>query len=394
MRSPTTAIRRRRATTDGADARSTGEAAADTAWLDTAPLALKDTVEQMEGVDGRPLLFDVATGRYVAVSKAGTVVLSLLEGAPTAKEVARRITSSSSGDPQRIEDSVARFFIELRQAGVLTIEPPSGQSRRARAMRYSLRQRMPRMALTRSVHVLLEPVARGLRKLPAGLVVGVWLVMVAAGVAIAGYALAVHSVPHYTSWSWLALLLLTAQIAVHELGHALVCQYLQVPVREAGVTLMLYVMPVAYVDRTDAYRVRRRAPRVLIALAGPLSDAIWAGVTGVVLLTTHGAVHDVAGALLQLQALLMLVNLNPLLPSDGYHALESAMGSINLRGRSFGYLLHLVTREPLPSHLEVSGRAKRVGYFAFGSLCLAYGVILVGMVVTWWWHVIQAVIGA
>ncbi|MGW8975683.1 PqqD family peptide modification chaperone [Streptomyces platensis] len=394
MRSPATAIRRRKATADGADARSTGETAPDTAWLDTAPLALRDTVEQMEGVDGRPLLFDVATGRYVAVSKAGTVVLSLLDGAPTAKEVARRIASSSSGDPQHIEDSVARFFTELRQAGVLTIDPSTGQSRRERAMRYSLRQRMPRKALTRSVHVLLEPVARGLRRLPTGLVVGVWLLLVAAGVTVAGYALAVRGAPQYTSWSWLAVLLLTAQIAVHELGHALVCQYLRVPVREAGVTLMLYVMPVAYVDRTDAYRVRHRAPRVLIALAGPLSDAIWAGVAGVVLLTTNGAVHDVAGALMQLQVLLMLVNLNPLLPSDGYHALEAAMGSINLRGRSFGYLLHLVTRAPLPSHLEASGRAKRVGYFAFGSLCLTYGVVLVGVVVTWWWHVIEGVIGA
>ncbi|MEU3568952.1 PqqD family peptide modification chaperone [Kitasatospora sp. NPDC036755] len=389
MRSLATAIRRR----ESATGQSIVEAPTDTAWLDTERLVLKDGIEQLEGIDGRPMLFDGSTGRYVAVSRAGTVVLSLLDGASTARDVVRTVTASSSGEPTAIETAVLRFFSELRQAGVLTIAPQA-QTRGQRVMRYSLRERMPRKALTRSVHVLLEPLARQLRRLPVAVVVGAWLALVGAAVAVAGYALADRGAPQFSSWSWLAVLLLVAQIAVHELGHALVCQYLRVPVREAGVTLMLYVMPVAYVDRTDAYRVRNRAPRVLIALAGPMSDAIWAGVTGGVLLTAHGAAHDIASALLQLQLLLMLVNLNPLLPSDGYHALESAMGSINLRGRSFAYLTHLVTRAPLPSHLLASSRTKRAGYFAFGALCLLYGLVLVGMVLSSWWRVFEAVSGA
>ncbi|MCX4731498.1 PqqD family peptide modification chaperone [Streptomyces sp. NBC_01363] len=376
---------------DDSDSKSADVNTTDTAWLDTEPLALRPTIEQTVGLDGRPLLFDAETGKYVAVSQAGTVVLKLLTEGATARDVVRRVTSSSSGDPGLIEAAVVRFLTEVRQAGVLTLEPQE-QTRRERVLKYSLQQKMPRKALTSSVHVLLEPLARLVQKSRVSIVVAAWTVLTLGGLAAAGYALAEEGMPSYSSWSWLAALLLMLQIAVHELSHALVCQTLRVPVREAGITLMLYVMPVAYVDRTDAYRVRGRAPRALIALAGPMSDAIWAGITGVVLLDSSGAVHDIAGALLQLQLLLMIVNLNPLLPSDGYHALESAMGAVNIRGRSFAYLVHLVTKAPLPSHLLASSRPKRVGYCVFGIVCGIYGLLMVGYVLMWWWHLIEGFI--
>ncbi|WP_053690384.1 PqqD family peptide modification chaperone [Streptomyces sp. WM6372] len=391
MRSTAAVPPRQGAAPDHGDPTSTEAHSRDTAWLDTEHLALRDTIEQTVGLDGRPLLFDSATGKYVAVSQAGTVVLGLLTEGVTARDVVHRVTSASSADPERIEASVIRFLTEVRQAGVLTLEP-QGESRRERILKYSLQQKMPRKALTASVHVLLEPLARLAQKAPVPAVVTAWTALTLAGLATAGYALATEGMPSYSSWSWLAALLLMLQIAVHELSHALVCQTLRVPVREAGITLMLYVMPVAYVDRTDAYRVRGRAPRALIALAGPMSDALWGGVTGAVLLNSTGALHDIAGALLQLQLLLMIVNLNPLLPSDGYHALESAMGSVNIRGRSFAFLVHLVTKAPLPSHLLASSRAKRFGYCLFGIVCAVYGLLMVGFVLLWWWHLIEGVI--
>ncbi|MCX5588618.1 PqqD family peptide modification chaperone [Streptomyces erythrochromogenes] len=391
MRSPAAADHQQQAVPESSEAATKEKSSADTAWLETELLAVRDTIELTDGLDGRPLLFDSDTGKYVAVSKAGTVILTLLDGETTARGVVRRVASPSA-DPVRAETAVIRFLTELRQAGVLTLEPQE-EKRRERVLKYSLRQRMPRKPLTRSVHILLEPVAKVLQKLPVPVVVGMWILLTGAGLATAGYALATRSLPDYTVWSGIAALLLILQIAVHELAHALVCQSLRVPVREAGITLMLYVMPVAYVDRTDAYRVRGRAPRALIALAGPMSDAIWAGATALVLLHTSGTVHEVAGALLQLQVLLMIVNLNPLLPSDGYHALESAMGSVNLRGRSFAFLVHLATRAPLPSHLLVSSKLKRVGYCAFGVLCALYGVFMVGVVLTWWWHLIEGLLG-
>ncbi|WP_280669723.1 hypothetical protein [Kitasatospora sp. MAP12-44] len=133
---------------------------------------------------------------------------------------------------------------------------------------------------------------------------------------------------------------------------------------------------------------------MLIALAGPLSDVFWAGASGLVLLTTHGTAAEIAAALLQMQVLLMIVNLNPLLPSDGYHALESALGAVNLRGRSFGYLLHLVTRSELPSHLRTLDRRRRFGYLAFGLVCFSYGLIMAVLILASWWRLLASVVGS
>ncbi len=105
-------------------------AAEDQSWIETEPLSLRDTVEQLEGADGRPMLFDVATGRYVAISKAGTAVLSLLDGEATGRALIQRVIEVAPGDPARIEEAVTRFLSELRQVGVLSAEPPQPNHRK------------------------------------------------------------------------------------------------------------------------------------------------------------------------------------------------------------------------------------------------------------------------
>ncbi|GAB1641471.1 PqqD family peptide modification chaperone [Krasilnikovia sp. MM14-A1259] len=366
------------------------DAVADRRWLDTEPLCLRETVQRLEGADGRPMLFDVATGRYVAISKAGAAIVALLNGTSTGSALVERIVARASGDPANAEAAVVRFLSELRQAGVLSTDPPG--PKRPRSARF-MRRHTPRLPLTRSLLLVLEPLARRLRQIPRFLLATVMITVLGGAASLAGLALSSQPFGlHYTHWIWAAVAILVAQIAVHEVGHAIVCQYLGVPVREAGITLMLFVMPVAYVDRTDAYRIRSRGSRTLIALAGPLSDVLWAGATSLVILTTHGVAAHIATQLLQMQVLLMIVNLNPLLPSDGYHALESAFGAINLRGRAFSYLAHLVSRSELPSYLRILGRVRRFGYLAFGVVCLSYGALTACLILLSWWRLLLSAV--
>jgi putative peptide zinc metalloprotease protein len=362
-------------------------------WIDHEPLAVRKTIERIEGVDGRPLLFDGANGRYTAISPAGTAVLALMDDAPTARETVNRVSAASAADPALIEERVLQFLTELRAAEVFTIEAPP-RSTRQRLLGFSLRQKMPRWALTRSVHRVLEPLAVPLRALPARPLVFLWLAGALGSLGLAGYTLVTHPAFHMSAWMWPVILLMVVQIACHELSHALVCQYLKTPVREAGITLLLFVMPVAYVDRTDSYRVRARGPRVLIALAGPLSDTFWAAAAAAVALAVPGRVGAAALLMLHFQLGLMIINLNPLLPSDGHHAIETAAGTINLRGRSFAYLMHLVTRAKLPSHLRNAGPRRRVGYLAYGLLCGAYGVGLAAIIVLSWLRLLALLVGA
>ncbi|WP_280669722.1 PqqD family protein [Kitasatospora sp. MAP12-44] len=200
-------------------------AAEDQSWIETEPLSLRDTVEQLEGADGRPMLFDVATGRYVAISKAGTAILSLLDGEATGRKLIERVIEVAPGDPVRIEEAVARFLGELRDVGVLSAEPP--QSNRGKGLRHlSLRRRTPRWPLTRSAHHLLEPLAARLRAIPIRLLLGLWFVSLAVAAGCAGLALSRHPFGmHYSTWFWAAMGIMVVQVAVHETGHALVCQY-------------------------------------------------------------------------------------------------------------------------------------------------------------------------
>lgn len=372
--------------------RSGDTAAGGTAdWLDNEPLAVRESMQHLEGADGRPLLFDEFSGRYVAISRAGAAVLQLMQDAPTAREAARRV-SAAAGDHGRVEESVFQFLGELREAGVFTAQPPA-PDRRRQLLTFSLRRRVPRWVLTRSLHRLLEPVAALLRPLQARVLVALVLTGALGSAAFAGYTLVTQPGLHVSSWIWLAALLLALQIGFHEMSHALICQYLRVPVREAGIMLMLFCMPVAFVDRTDSYRVRGRGARILIALAGPISDTFWAAAAAGVVVSTHGRASAVALLLLHLQLFFMIVNLNPLLPSDGFHAIESAFGALNLRGRSFAYLLHLFTRAQLPSYLHYSSWRRRSGYLAFGLLCAAYGAMMIGIVVLSCLHIFAIVTG-
>ena len=60
----------------------------------------------------------------------------------------------------------------------------------------------------------------------------------------------------FVAW-WFVPIVVVVEVTLHELGHATVCEALGTPVREAGVALWCSVIPIAYVDCTDAYRLPR-----------------------------------------------------------------------------------------------------------------------------------------
>ncbi|MFI2458136.1 hypothetical protein [Streptomyces sp. NPDC019539] len=178
-------------------------------------------------------------------------------------------------------------------------------------------------------------------------------------------------------WVWGLLIgTLLAQTAVHELSHAVACRYYKIAVREIGIGLRFYLFPVAYVDRTDAYRLVGRRPRVLIALAGIMADVPWIGCCAVLADRTHGQLQQGFVLILWLQMALLLMNLNFLLPTDGYDALEAGLGAINVRGRALTILRCLVLKKPRPSWLTTRSR---VPYLLFGLVCLIYTAVTVGI---------------
>ena len=149
------------------------------------------------------------------------------------------------------------------------------------------------------------------------------------------------------------------------------------PIRGAGFALLFWLMPVAYVDRTDAYRIRPRPARVALALAGPLCDGVFMGITAVLATAGGGYIAAVAAHLLAFQMLALLINANPLLPSDCYVAVEAAFGLVDPRGRALAVVSHTVRRRPLPPHLADLPSRTRWILLGYGLACIGYLVLLV-----------------
>ena len=357
---------------------------------------LRSDLELIRGMDDVPLLYDRTTGVYHRLSGSAAALLGRLDGTVAPADLARAVARQRPCALPSAEAEVDRFLDELERSGLLAAAAAEDGAQEAPApehvaprVRWSAL--MPRVTLVRRLAPVLEPLAVLLRRLPARPALGLWSAgavlghSAAVALVVAGLAAGEHALDVGTDRSaglalLVAMVLFLLQIAVHEGAHALACQVLGVPARGAGVGMLFFVMPLAFVDRTDAYRIRGRTGRVFIALAGPLTDGWFAGATALVALGSSGAVHDVASALLLLQVIGVLTNVNPLLPSDGYCAVEAGFGLADPRTRSMTLLKHAVSRRPLPSYLSSAPRRARRGYAVYGAVCLLYAVLVAGAV--------------
>jgi putative peptide zinc metalloprotease protein len=346
-------------------------------WLDR-PLELRPDVESIRGANYETLLFVPERGAYLRLSRSGAAVVGLLDGTLTGAELIEMVAAGGGRDPEAAAATTVRFLEELRTAGALTQTPARVAGRRR--LLPTGRWRSPRLALVHRVERVVRLPAVVLQRIPPGaLTAGALLAAVSSIVAVV-VALA-NQPPTTTPVCWIAIpLVLGAEVIVHELAHATMCHALDVRVREAGVRLWCFVMPIAYVDRTDAYRVRSRTCRAAIALAGPVVDVTAAGVAASTSLLLGGRAGATAFLILAILVVLLVGNLNPLLPTDGYHTIEAASGELNFRARAFTYVGHRLLRLPLPTAVAASSRARRAVYAVYtgaGTMCCLALVLMV-----------------
>ncbi len=307
----------------------------DESWL-TLPLTLSPEAERLTGADYEPMLYVAAEQRYIRLSHGAARLLDALDGGTTAAQILSRVTGG--GDPVvevRRRQTVLHTIDSLRRAGAFTLD--RGRDTYAHPPRWRRwLARTPKVRITRGIDAL---VAR-----PADLTVrhprGTRLVLL--GLAVASVALVAAGLSQFPSrfqviWPVVVAVVLL-EVAVHEVAHAAVCRVFGVGVREAGIMLWGWFLPLAYVDCTDIYRLPAKRPRIMVALAGPYVDLVAAGACSSVALEGRGELSGTAFAILLSLVLMLARNLTPLLPTDGYHALEAATGELNLRHRAWRQL--------------------------------------------------------
>ena len=123
---------------------------------------------------------------------------------------------------------------------------------------------------------------------------------------------------------------------VHELSHAYVAKAFGIRVPSMGVAL-IFLLPMAYSDITDSWRMSSRRKRLLISLAGVLAELVIAGLALFAwTLSPPGIVKSLCFVISSTTLLsTLLVNLNPAMRFDGYYVLSDLLRIDNLQSRSF-----------------------------------------------------------
>jgi putative peptide zinc metalloprotease protein len=166
----------------------------------------------------------------------------------------------------------------------------------------------------------------------------------------------------------------------HEIGHGHFARRYGCRVPSAGILLILGA-PLFYTDVTDAWRLKTRRQRMMIAGAGVMAEAILAILALFLwVFLKDGLVRNIAffvasGSLITT----LLINLSPFMRFDGYFLLSDGLRIPNLHDRAFEAMKWYLRRfllgfsDPLPQPLQ----GLHVGWLAvFGAATALYRLLL------------------
>jgi putative peptide zinc metalloprotease protein len=165
-------------------------------------------------------------------------------------------------------------------------------------------------------------------------------------------------------------------IAAHELGHAYACKRYGGEVHEIGV-MMLYFEMAFFCNVNDAWTFPDRKARLWVTAAGSWVQMALGSVCAIVwyLAEPDTLVADVALAGFLVGGITaVVINLNPLIPLDGYYALCDWLEVPNLRKRAFDHLSWTIRARwlgldlPMPPADE---REQRI-FLLYATLAAAY----------------------
>lgn len=189
--------------------------------------------------------------------------------------------------------------------------------------------------------------------------------------------------PHVMLMAWVVFPLLKL---LHEGAHALAVRRYGGRVPEWGITLMVFT-PVPYVDASAADGFAERRERLVVSAAGAMVELALAALALVVAgFLQPGALRDLMLLVFVMGALTsLLVNANPLLRFDGYHALTDALQLPNLASRSTRHWLGQLRRVlglPVGERLQPAP-GEMAWWWMYAPASLACRVALCVGIVAW-----------
>jgi hypothetical protein len=172
----------------------------------------------------------------------------------------------------------------------------------------------------------------------------------------------------------------TVIIVIHELGHGFTCKYFGGQVHEIG-AMLIYFEPAFFCNVNDAWTFPELRARLWVTAAGSWIQLVVASIAAVV---WWGAapgtmISNVAFAAVLVGGITtVFMNLNPLIPLDGYYALSDYLEVPNLRQRAFAHVGWLLKTKVLRLDLPrppADARERQI-FLIYGGLAGIYIVLI------------------
>jgi len=302
------------------------------------------------------VLQDHVTGKFHRFSPDAYFVIQLMDGSRTVNDI--WIQASNKLDNQHLptQDDVIQLLSRLHHADVILggVNPDSDDIvqrqetlRKKKVRSYFINPLGLRFPLFNPEPLLQQ--IHGLSRLIFNPLSGcLWLLLVVAAfvMALKNWDILSHNVAdRVLSAENIVLLWLVYPIVkfMHEMGHALAVKRWGGEVHEMGIMLMVLV-PVPYVDASDAHAFRKKYQRIMVGSAGVAVELLLASLAmWFWLYAEEGMSRAVAYNVMLIAGVSTLVfNLNPLLRFDGYHVLADILEIPNFGQRANQYLGYLI----------------------------------------------------
>jgi putative peptide zinc metalloprotease protein len=303
------------------------------------------------------VLQDHQTGRFHSLSPLANLMLCLMDGRRTMREIWEAAGRKSSDDPPT-QDETIQLLAQLHGADLLQGEiPPDFDEMATRSERANQRRMMQQLRNPMALRVplfdpnrmldLTMPFVRPLFTVPGFLG---WLALVLTGVVLAlmhwpeltadvsDRVLAIENV---------AVIMCVYPVvkSLHELGHAYATKMWGGEVHEVGIMLLVFI-PVLYVDASASAAFSQKRRRIIVGAAGILVEMALAAVAIIVWLQgSPGLGRTVAFNVMLIGGVsTLLFNGNPLLRFDGYYIFSDLIEIPNLGSRANAYFFYLVQK--------------------------------------------------
>ena len=185
---------------------------------------------------------------------------------------------------------------------------------------------------------------------------------------------------------WALLLVWPLMKGAHELAHACLVRRFGGRVHEVGVAFLV-LMPMPYVDASDAWAFPRRRERMLVSGAGMLAELLLAALALLFWSVLEaGALRDLSLAIVVAGAVsTLLFNANPLLRFDGYYLLQDLIDVPNLSTRAAGWWIDLARRRLFGLAPRTPHASRReCGWLAgYGVAAWLYRYVVM-VAIAWW----------